>query len=71
LELLAVCGARAARKGKKHGSHLAADEVFNQRPHDARWRFAGEGIDDAASAAVAVAGRAENERRRLGEARGA
>ncbi len=37
------------------GSHLAADEVFDQRPHDARGSFAGEGVDDAAGAAVAVA----------------
>ena len=39
-------------------SHLAADEVSDQRPDDARGRFASESIDNFAGAAVAATARA-------------
>ena len=40
------------------GNHLAADEVSDQRPDDARGRFASERVDNFACAAVAATGRA-------------
>lgn len=46
--------------------HLAGDEVFDQRPHDARRCFACQRVDDAAGAAVAEAGGDAVRRKRRG-----